>query len=111
RALSGGANGGRSESLELRLQSNLRGDEHPIARATRRHPPADNGLRFAASVTRDPHRIHVRSVDEVAARRCIRIEHRKRLPLVGGPPKDVATKTERENVEGRVRNSYHRSVH
>ena len=88
-----------AEVLEARHPADLGGHDHAVAVAAGGHPAADDRLRLAAGVARRPSASSVGGVDEVAARRRVRVEDGEGLRLVGSPAEDVAAQAEREDVE------------
>ena len=83
----------------LGVLADLGGDHDVGAVAARLDPLADDGLGLAALVARDPRRVRVGRVEEVAAGGRVRVEHGEGLRLVGGPAEDVAAEGEREDLE------------
>ncbi len=73
----------------------LRGDDHRVTVAARRHPRADDLLRIASGVPFDPGRIHICRVDEVAARFDEGVEHVERGLAVDRPSEDVPAEADR----------------
>ena len=99
RILGGAADGCGRETCEPGHLADLRRDHDVVAVAARGHPAADDRLRTRRRGCRDPGRVRVGGVDEVAAGGRVGVEHGERLRLVDRPAEDVAAEAEREDRE------------
>src|SRR5580700_6942043 len=76
------------------------GREHQLVTVpARREPVADHGLGLASDVALGPDGVRIGGVDEVAAGRDVRVEHRERLLLVGRPTERVRAEAQLEHAQ------------
>src|ERR1044072_1547025 len=84
------------------LETNLGGDDDPVASATLLEPGADDGFRFTATIARRESGVNISGVDEIKSSGDESIKQSEGRSLIRRPSKDVSTKRQRRDLQSRI---------